>query len=108
VAKVDLGGGTFFDPDKVQEAINHLQAVLDDLPGALRKAQALLHVVAPGIDPLTSQFHKSMQAAHPHDLQALTDLQKKTQNDIANLKAAMVHYVGADEAARYALTAKGK
>ncbi|MFC0434923.1 hypothetical protein [Kutzneria buriramensis] len=108
MARVDLGGGTYFDPDQVQQAINHLKAVLAMMVPDIAKAESLLHVRAPGNDPLTAQFHKPMQDAHQNDYKALLDLQAKTKNDVANLEAAMKHYLGADEAAKYALSAKGQ
>jgi uncharacterized protein (DUF305 family) len=108
MARIDTGGGTYFDPDLVQQAINHHYAVLDMMQDDLKTAQSLLHVRAPGTDPLTGQFHTPMQAAHQHDYQALLNLQAKTKIDVANLEAAMKHYLGADEAAKYALTAKGQ
>ena len=108
MARVDLGGGTYFDPDKVQESINHHYAVLDLMRVDIQTAQSLMHVRAPGPDSLTGQFHKPMQAANTSDYQTLVNLQKKVQNDVANLEAAMKHYLGADEAAKYAMQAKGQ
>lgn len=108
MARVDLGGGMYFDPDKVQEAINYHNQVLDGLAIDIEKARSLLHVRAPGTDPLTGQFHKPMQDANQADFQALVNLQAKAKNDVANLEAAMKHYIGADEAAKYAMRAKGK
>jgi len=101
MARIDTGGGTYFDPELVQQTIDKLQSVADDIRNtSLPKARSLLDTVNPawGNEPVTASFHKPMQASHKQHVADLTAWQQKVESDIANLKAAMKYYTGADHA----------
>jgi hypothetical protein len=109
MARIDTGDGTYFDPDLVQQVIDQLQAVVDDIQSkTLVQARSLLHIVNPawGNEPVTASFHNPMQASHQQHITDLTAWQHKIESDIANLKAAMTYYTGADYAAAQGLTKK--
>lgn len=109
MARIDTGGGTYFDPDLVQQAIDQLQSIADDIRiKSMPKARVLLDTVNPawGNEPVTASFHNPMQASHHQHVADLTAWQQKIENDIANLKAAMKYYTGTDHAGAQGLTKK--
>jgi len=101
------GGGFHFDPDKVQTAINELNAILDGMPTDLQKAQRLIHVDRPGPDRVTGGFHSAMQKSHEEHLKALQEFRAKVTNQIANLQAAMKQYHETEAANKHGLGQRG-
>ncbi|EWM15252.1 DUF2563 family protein [Kutzneria sp. 744] len=110
MARIDTGGGTYFDPELVQQTIDKLQSIVDDIQSkSLVKARTLLDTVNPawGNEPVTASFHNPMQASHHQHVADLQAWQQKIVSDIANLKAAMKYYTGADQAGADGLKKKG-
>jgi hypothetical protein len=102
------GGGFHFDPDKVQTAINELNAILRKLETDIPIAQRLLDVRFPGPDPATKDgFHKAMRQSHQAHLQELFDFQDKVQNEVNNLTAAMNQYHETEASNRQTLRQRG-
>jgi hypothetical protein len=109
MARIDTGGGTYFDPDLVDQGINHLKDGLRTVEEVIKEARVLDHIVSPawGNEPLTQSFHAPMQASHSQDMQGYLALQTKLTNQIANLEAAKKHYMDADAAGAHGLTQRG-
>jgi ABC-type transporter Mla subunit MlaD len=107
MARIDLGGGSFFDPDGAQDAIKKLTAERDKYDDAIQQANSLTKTVAPGPDPVTAQFHTPMQASHAKTVNDLKAVQQDFQNIIDNIKAAVKFYTGADESGAHGLKQKG-
>jgi hypothetical protein len=110
MARIDTGSGTYFDPELVQQTIDKLQSIVDDIQQrSLPNARFLLDTVNPawGNEPVTASFHNPMQESHKQHVADLQAWQEKIKSDIANFKAAMKYYTGADHAGAQTLTQKG-
>jgi outer membrane murein-binding lipoprotein Lpp len=101
------GGGFHFDPDKVQTAINELNAILDKLQKDIPTAGNLARAAAPGRDPATAGFQKAIQESHTHHLDELYSFRDKVQNQVDNLNAAMKQYHETEAGNRQGFGQKG-
>lgn len=109
MARIDTGGGTYFDPEVVQQTIDELQSIADDIQNkSMRKARSLLDTVNPawGNEPVTASFHNPMQASHHQHVADLDTWHQKILNDIANLNAAMKYYTNSDQTGAQGLKKK--
>lgn len=102
------GGGYHFDPDKVQYAINELNALRDKLDKEARpRAQRLLGLKQPGPDRATTAFHQAMQSSHQRHYDDLRAYRQQVQNQIDNLEAAMRQYHETETSNRQAFRQRG-
>jgi prefoldin subunit 5 len=100
-AAENMSGGYQVQAEAIQQAITHLQNLLDDAETNDQQMQLLSHIPAPGGAKETENFHNGLHGSLKDLVTNHSQFITSVQDQITKLQTTLQRYQSGEDAARY-------